>query len=1104
MKIRFKTLPYQEDAVKAVVKCFVDQPYSSGHKYTIDKGVVNQAQQSIQADMLEEALDLQRSNKKKALIADIGFENAKLFDLNVILQNIQRVQTLNGLESSVALATSDTKNGKNLTGSPLNLDIEMETGTGKTYCYIRTMYELYKTYGWSKFIIVVPTIAIREGVSKSFKLMEDHFQELYGKKARVFVYDSKNLEQLNSYSSDSGIQVMIINVQAFVSASKENRRIYGQQRIRNGIPVVDKDGNPVLEGLDDFNSRKPIDIIRKNRPILILDEPQKMKADNTLMSLSNFNPLFILRYSATHAVNYNKIYRLDAIDACNQKLVKKISVKSIEVNNLLGTHGYLYLQEIITSSAAPIAKLEIEYKLKNGDIKRKVITVKKTSNESNATNLYDASNYLDQYKDRYIIQNIDARDHSVTFLNGEKIYVGQYLGAYDETIMRTIQIRETIRSHFEKERQLFKQGIKTLSLFFIDEVAKYRQYDENNKAFDGEYAQIFREQYTALLNEMIALNVENAPYIEYLKSIDVNQTHNGYFSIDKKSKRLLDPKIDSKSEEKKISNDIDAYDLILKDKEALLALPKSDDSDKDKQKKNVRFIFSHSALREGWDNPNIFTICTLKHSDNTTSRRQEIGRGLRLAVNQKGERMDANYLGAVGEVHKINELTVVANESYASFVKGLQDEFEDILLNRPTQASIKFFIDKNLINLDGSITNISPEQAAEIYVYLKSNEYIDQNSHITPKYHQAKADEKLEKLPDSLEDYSSQIFKLVDAIINPEELNKNYSDKNKAVVNSINKSNRDKAEFQQLWQRINRKALYQVEIDTDQLITDAVSAIQREAKDRNNNFVESLTYKISQGSLKDDVTHEDIESKDAFKRLSTESEAVKITSQSQVPYDLVGKLAENTNLTRRTIATILADKKRGINAAIFAQFKLNPEAFIREMTRIINDQRSKMIVNKLQYIPLDEQHEIDDIFTEGETVSSTTFASNKHILERVVTESDTELRFAQDLQDAKEVIVYAKLPKKFKISTPFENYSPDWAIAFDKDRVREIYFVAETKGSNDENQLRGIEKAKTECAAKFFKTLNKENEELGHPVRYEVLKTYGDLLKLIGLQSKVY
>ena len=955
MEIRFKTLGYQKDSVQAIVDCFKGQPRSEGHRYMIDQGAAKVKKATAQGDMLEETLDLQ-GGKPKKVIADVGFENAHIFDLQAVLKNIQDVQAASGLQRSSQLITDDNGKGKNLTKSPLNLDIEMETGTGKTYCYIRTMFELHKQYGWSKFIVVVPSIAIREGVYKSLNMMADHFQEQYGKKARFFIYDSKALHHLESFSSNGGINVMVINVQAFNATGKDNRRIYDE--------------------LDEFQSRRPIDVISRNRPILILDEPQKMGADKTLESLSNFNPLFILRYSATHKRNYNLVYRLDALDGYNQKLVKKITVKGVEVQGLTGTHGYLYLQDITVSKSAPVARLEIEIETKNG-FKREVRKVSK------GDNLYDISNKAEQYNDRYVVSDIDARDNSVTFLNGTKIHVGEALGHVDEKIMRTIQIRETIRAHIQKERQLYNQGIKVLSLFFIDEVAKYRQYDEDNNPVDGEYVQIFKEQYQQVLNEVLDLNLENDPYFDYLKAIEVDRTHNGYFSIDKKSKRLANPAIDKKAEEAQVSNDTDAYDLILKDKERLLSFEEP-----------TRFIFSHSALREGWDNPNVFVICTLKHSDNVISRRQEVGRGMRLAVNKFGERMDANHFqGVLGEIHKLNNLTVVTNESYKEFVSNLQSELLSSISTRPTQASEEYFKGKIIKLSNGSNIEITTEMATEIYHHLIAEKYIDTKKQLTPKYHEAKEQGTLAELPESLVAYTEQIHKLIDGLFDPKALEGIADDGNKKLTNNINQTNLERKEFQALWSRINRKAVYQIHLDSEKLIEQSISAVERTAKERNNKFVETLSYKLAEATQNDESTYEQVKAKEMFGKVTSKTEVANISIQSQVTYDLIGNIADDTNLTRKTVARIL----QGINAAVFAQFKLNPEAFIREMSRIINEQQAKMVIQGLKYNPLDSTYPDNEIFVSNENIPLQAYKAERHIWDYVVTDSDNERKFVEEL-----------------------------------------------------------------------------------------------------------
>ncbi len=1066
MEIRFKTLGYQKDSVQAIVDCFKGQPRSEGHRYMLDQGAAKAKKATAQVDMLEETLDLE-GGKAKKVIADVGFENAHIYDLQAVLKNIQDVQAASGLQRSSQLITDDNGKGKSLTKSPLNLDIEMETGTGKTYCYIRTMFELHKQYGWSKFIVVVPSIAIREGVYKSLNMMADHFQEQYGKKARFFIYDSKALHHLESFSSNGGINVMVINVQAFNATGKDNRRIYDE--------------------LDEFQSRRPIDVISRNRPILILDEPQKMGADKTLESLSNFNPLFILRYSATHKRNYNLVYRLDALDAYNQKLVKKITVKGVEVQGLTGTHGYLYLQDIIVSKSAPVARLEIEIETKNG-FKREVRKVSK------GDNLYDISNKAEQYNDRYVVSDIDARDNSMTFLNGTKIHVGEALGHVDEKIMRTIQIRETIRAHIQKERQLYNQGIKVLSLFFIDEVAKYRQYDEDNNSVDGEYVQIFKEQYQQVLNEVLDLNLENDPYFDYLKAIEVDRTHHGYFSIDKKSKRLTNPAIDKKAEEAQVSNDIDAYDLILKDKESLLAFPDPLDSELDKQKKNVRFIFSHSALREGWDNPNVFVICTLKHSDNVISRRQEVGRGMRLAVNKFGERMDANHFqGALGEIHKLNNLTVVTNESYKEFVSNLQSEILNTIQNRPTQATPDYFKGKIFKLSDGSSVEVTELMAKQINKHLSKHDYIDDNDQLTPKYHEAKEQGTLAELPENLVSYTEQIHKLIDGLFDPKALEGMADNGNKKLTNTINQANLERKEFQALWSRINRKAVYQIHLDSEKLIEQSISAVERTAKERNNKFVETLSYKLAEATQNDESTYEQVKAKEMFGKVTSKTEVANISIQSQVTYDLIGNIADDTNLTRKTVARIL----QGINAAVFAQFKLNPEAFIREMSRIINEQQAKMVIQGLKYNPLDSTYPDNEIFVSNENIPLQSYKAERHIWDYVVTDSDNERKFVEELDGADEVVVYAKLPDRFQIPTPFGSYNPDWAIAFNKDKVRQIYFVAETKGSMLDSDLREKEKRKIDSAKKFFATLNQENQSLEDVVHYSVIDSFGTLMELV-------
>ena len=761
MKLKFKVQPYQTNAVDSVVDCFAGQPMVSGLTYRIDPG------RKAQSSAFEE-----------------GFKNADLqLSEASMLANIKEVQRRQNLPISEALVTS--------AGCKFNLDVEMETGTGKTYCYIKTIFEMNKRYGWSKFIVVVPSIAIREGIYKSLEITAEHFTESYSKKARFFIYNSKRLYELESFSSDAGINVMVINIQAFAARGADNRRIYDE--------------------LDDFQSRRPIDVIASNRPIVILDEPQKMEGKATMESLPKFKPLMILRYSATHKTQHNRVHRLDALDAYNQKLVKKIAVRGIQTRGLAGTNAYLYLEGIDISKKAPVARIELEVKLSSGAIKRQLRRLEF------GRDLHNVSGGLDQYRG-FTISQIDYNNDTVEFTNGVALTAGEAAGDVSERDIRRIQIRETIKAHFDKEKQLFVQGIKVLSLFFIDEVVKYRDYDQPDDK--GEYARVFEEEYGLLKTEYLSeLAIDNEAYRKHLAAIDVAKTHNGYFSIDKKTNRLKNPEVGARAVD---SDDVDAYDLILKDKESLLTLPGPTDSVEQRAKREVRFIFSHSALREGWDNPNVFVMCMLKHSDSTISRRQEVGRGLRLSVNQNGDRMDNPAV-----VHDINILTVVASESYKDFVSGLQKEISETLSSRPRQATEAYFTGKTITTEAGPV-EITAALAKKIYKYLIKSDYVDDADGISSAYHEAKEAGTRTALPEDLVSYGEQLFQLIDSVFSEAQLPK-VDDDRKSKTNPLN-ANFEKKEFQELWARINRKAVYRVEFDSDELVRKCVSALDSQLR----------------------------------------------------------------------------------------------------------------------------------------------------------------------------------------------------------------------------------------------------------------------------------
>ena len=1029
MKLKFKVQPYQTTAVESVIDCFAGQVNSAGVTYRVDPGRGKQIAPAGYLQTLSESL---------------GFRNApcQLSD-GQVLANIQAVQRRQNLPLSSALVPS--------AGCNINLDVEMETGTGKTYCYIKTIFELHKLYGWSKFIIVVPSIAIREGVLKALAITAEHFTESYGKKIRFFAYNSRQLHHLESFSSDAGINVMVINIQAFNATGKDNRRIYDE--------------------LDDFQSRKPIDVISSNHPILILDEPQKMEGKKTLEALSKFKPLMILRYSATHRTTHNKIHRLDALDAYNLKLVKKIAVRGIAVKGLAGTNAYLYLESIEISKKAPVARIEMEVR-QGGGIKRIVKRLER------GRDLFAESNELDQYKG-FVIAQIDATTDTVEFTNGQVLTAGDATGDITEMTMRRIQIREAIKAHLDKEQALFTQGVKVLSLFFIDEVAKYRDYSQPGEK--GEYARIFEEEYESLKAEILAaLPANTNAYCQFLQAIPVERTHNGYFSIDKKSRRLVDPSIVKRGEEAGLSDDVDAYDLILKDKESLLSFPSAGDDAESRKKKEVRFIFSHSALREGWDNPNVFVMCMLKHSDNTISRRQEVGRGLRISVNLHGDRMDNP-----ATVHDVNVLTVVASESYKDFVSNLQQEISASLSERPRKADEAYFTGKIITTENGPV-EITPAMAKQIYKYLLKNDYTDDADHVATAYHEAKANGTLAPLPTELAPHAAQIFGLIDSVFSESGL-PTFDNERRTKSNPLN-SNFEKKEFKALWSRINRRAVYRVEFDSVELVQNSISTLNKEL------HVTPLQYTIQSGVQGDKLTDDKLKNGDAFTLISSTTEAHAMSVHSAVTYDLIGKIAENTHLTRKTITEIL----RGVRPDVFDQFKQNPEHFIAEASRLINEQKATIIIERLSYDSLAESYDMD-IFTAGQSKQDFSKAGEKlknHIYDYAITDSKVEREFVKELDTSAEVVVYAKLPRGFLIPTPVGDYNPDWAISFKEGSVKHIYFVAETKGSMSSMELRAIEKTKIECAQKFFAEVNRKiNPE---HVQYSVVDSYGKLMEVVA------
>lgn len=1002
MKFKFKIQQYQTDAVDNTVAVFAGQPSHAFEKYRRDLGRYKETK--IEYD------------------GDTGYHNHPIeLSQAALLKNINAVQNLYDIAPSSALAKGT---------ADVNLDIEMETGTGKTYVYIKTMFELNKQYGWSKYIVVVPSIAIREGVAKSFNMLEDHFMEYYGKKARWFVYDSKNLQQLDSFSADSGLNVMIINTQAFAASMKEGGR--------------SKESRIIYSKRDEFGSRRPIDVIAANHPIIIMDEPQKMEGNATQAGVKRFNPLFVLNYSATHRTKHDTIYALDALDAYRQKLVKRIQVKGFEVKNLHGTGGYMYLDDIVLSPKhPPMARIEIETKTASGSIVRKIKTF-------GVGDSLRAESDLAEYEG-FVVSEINVNGY-VVFLNGEKIRRGEVVGDTNEQSMQRVQIRETIKSHFAKERQLFKRGIKCLSLFFIDEVAKYKSYDDDGNEVKGVFQKIFEDEYALLLND--ELQIFDEDYNKYLLRFTPQEVHRGYFSIDKKTNRVTDGKIEKKTG---MSDDISAYDLILKNKERLLSFEEP-----------TRFIFSHSALREGWDNPNVFQICTLRHSNSTTAKRQEVGRGLRICVDRNGTRMDVELLGE--DVHEVNRLTVIANESYADFTSALQRETREVLRERAVKATVAYFTGKQ-IKIGEDIHTVNETEASRIIVYLEDNGYIDENGGITPEYRQAVTDGTVAALPQKLQPIAEGVMKLINSIFDPKALDDMIvEDKTSIPENKLN-DNFNKAEFQELWNEINHQYVYTVSYDSNELIKNAILKINAELN------VTRLRYVMIEGTQNEkDVTE--------FGDTHSQSHELSDVCTSTVAYDLVGDVAKGANLTRRTVVKIL----KGINTSKLYLFKNNPEEFIRKVVRIIKEQKSAMIVEAIHYNMTEGRYD-SSIFTAKNKIDfDRAYEAKKHIADYVITDSKGERNFAHDLDEADEVIVYAKLPRTFQIPTPVGNYAPDWAIAMTKDKVKHIFFIAETKGSLLSMNLTQIENAKISCAEKLFNSISTAK------VKYHKVSKYQDLM----------
>lgn len=975
MKLKFKSdLKYQNEAIKSVVDIFKGQTPMTSNFTVLTGKSLNDGQ--LQMGVVQSSTGI--GNKLDIINEDI-------------LKNVQSIQMRNNLPRSEKL-------------DGMNFTVEMETGTGKTYVYLKSIYKLNKEYGFKKFIIVVPSVAIREGVYKSLEITKEHFNSIFdNESAEYFIYDSSKLEQVRNFATSNAIQIMIINIDAF----------------RKGFvdPEKEDKANIIHRKQDKLNGQRPIDLIKETNPIVIIDEPQSVdttpKSKEAILSL---NPMCTLRYSATHVDKYNMVYRLDAVDAYEQRLVKKIEVLSVRSEE---NFNKPYIRLVETNQRK--AKIELDVQDKKGAVKRATKMIKL------GDDLFDISGEREIYRN-YVVEDISwGENEEYIIINGETIWLGKAIGDIDDDLIKRFQIRKTIEEHLEKENRLNKRGIKVLSLFFIDKVANYRDYSKDGAIIPGKYATMFEEEYEYLIKQDRFKNNIN-------RNISIGSTHNGYFAQDKKGK-LKDTKGNTQADE-------DVYSLIMKDKERLLDMSNP-----------LRFIFSHSALREGWDNPNVFQICTLKDSAGTyIKRRQEIGRGLRLCVDQSGERVNDS---------SVNTLTVMANESYAEFVNSLQKELQEDtgvrfgVIEKHSFANVKRYDNERQEDV-----YLGYDKSEEVFSYLVKNKYVDNKGKIQDKLKREidaldSNETGIDKFTLQGEDFQEFFVEIV------KELSHRCSvyeikDASKKQRVKLNKAVIDSEEFIALWEKINTKTIYSVNFDSNKLVENCVHHIS------NMNKIKAPKIISRKDSV--DITRE----LGATSRLRHEEVEEETSSRGYLP-DIITELQNKTNLTRKTVVDILVGSNR------LDDFKRNPQKFIEEVTRIIRNELRVFVTNGIKYEKIDDYYSVETFNSSDETLlaylNDKVIESKKSPYNHTICDSKVELKFAKRFEQDDTVKVYVKLPNWFKIDTPLGNYNPDWAVVIEKHGTEKLYFVIETKGTNDINLLRPEEKAKIQCAEKHFEAL---------------------------------
>ena len=992
MKLKFVDQQYQTDAVNAICDIFEGCEVKDS-LFTIEVNSPNQLSYDS-----SEGVDY-----------FIGHSNKLTINNFVMLENVQNIQERNDIQIS-----KDLQNR--------NFTIEMETGTGKTYVYTKTILELNKRYGFTKFIIVVPSIAIKEGVNSSLNITKEHFMEKYDNVIyNYFVYDSSHLERIREFATSTNIEIMIINIDAF-------RKSFAD-------PSKETKANLIHRESDRLNGNKPIDLIASTNPIVIIDEPQSV--DGTKKSkdaIQSLNPLCTLRYSATHKELYNLMYRLTPVDAYQQNLVKKIEVASITSKD---TSAKPYIKLLSVSDKKGFScRIEIYVKnKKDGSISKKCVTAKLNDD------VWELSNEVDYYENKnYIVDNIDCfpGEESLVFSNGEILNIGEVIGKIDEAVIKKSQIRQTIEIHLTKELHYIKEGIKVLSLFFIDEVSKYRDYSREDEK--GDYQRWFEEEYTKLIQQprFFALRDKYGDYI----SLDASEVHDGYFAQDGKGRM--------KNSSGKTNDDETTYQLIMKDKERLLSFDEP-----------IRFIFSHSALKEGWDNPNIFQVCTLIETKDTLTKRQKIGRGLRICVDQEGKRVLNS---------KYNMLSVIANESYKEFASTLQKELEGDNFKFGIIEPISF-TGAAARQHDGTLVVLNQEESKEIFDYLVMNDYMTSKGKVTSKYYQEKYEGNFE-LSGKYQSFTSKVMKRIDSLSKEVEIRDAYT---KIPV----KLNKDVSpEFNALWNRIKQKTVYTINMDIDKLKHQAIMQIKRMPRIKADNVNAQITnIDITKKGI-EDIGHQVHELRAVYKE------------DTMFYPDFIRRLQDSTGLLRKTIIEII------INSGRLNEFYVNPEEWIKQVSKLLLFVKKENLTNGIKYEKTSDYYEQDFIFNDEElygyknhNVMEVDIEKGKNIYDHVIYDSEVEHKFALEAENDDDVLFYAKLPSRFKIDTPVGNYNPDWALVLRTNEDEKVYFVAETKGTENICNLKGIEQKKILCGKKHFEVIDKD-------IHYEVVKKLNTLKKL--------